>query len=152
MVESLLTESWKYPSMSIYKTPDTPTKTGKREGSQNYPTIVNTRLYLLRIEPQDSYLTFLTPPTQFQASWSQVRPHMILEHTYREQAWSHKTTSHRKVEKGVSFGKEKVPFCPVKTAKPTELSGREGAWSRGSFPVTIPGFAAPCRESLYRKG
>lgn len=54
--------------MSIYKTPDTPTKTGKREGSQNYPTIVNTRLYLLRIEPQDSYLTFLTPPTQFQAS------------------------------------------------------------------------------------
>lgn len=51
-------------------------------------------------------------------------------------------------EKGCAM--EEAPFCPAKTAEPTKLSGREGARSRGSFPVTIPGFAAPLPRKPLR--
>ena len=49
--------------------------------------------------------------------------------------------------------KGNVPFCRVKTAKSTKLSGREGAGSRGSFPATSPGwYSPPAEKSLYGQG
>lgn len=52
-------------------------------------------------------------------------------------------------KRGCATGK--VPFCPVKTTKPTKLRGREGARSRGSFPATSPGGAAPLPRKPLRK-
>ena len=75
--------------------------------------------------------------------------------TYNEQACSQKLSQRTERSKvgGGGCAKEKVPFCRVKTAKPTKLSGREGAGSRGSFPATSPGWCSPPAEkSLHGQG
>lgn len=80
---------------------------------------------------------------------------MTLEHTYNEQACSQKLSQRTERSKvgGGGCAKGKVPFCRVKTAKPTKLSGREGAGSRGSFPATSPGWCRPPAEkSLHGQG
>lgn len=72
-----------------------------------------------------------------------------------EQACSQKLSQRTERSKvgGGGCAKGKVPFCRVKTAKPTKLSGREGAGSRGSFPATSTGWCSPPAEkSLHGQG
>lgn len=113
--------------MSIYKTPDTPTKTGKREGSQNYPTIVNTRLYLLRIRTPRFVSDLSHPSNPISGELiTGAAPHDFGAHV---QGTSMKSQNYepQKGGKGSELWKRKGALLSGKDCKTYKLSGREGA-------------------------